>query len=157
MNRSTKLLVGINHYAHFHKEKVNARVPWTLLHFFALNTESRMHRYASRVARLLAPFTPSLQASMMFAAKMKTSYATVITCLAQVVLAIQNPIITGFNPDPAILRLGNEYFIATSSFEFFPGFPIYKSTDLQNWELYSHALTRPSQLQLYGTPGSAGV
>ncbi|KAH7069811.1 glycosyl hydrolase family 43 protein [Paraphoma chrysanthemicola] len=71
--------------------------------------------------------------------------------------AIQNPIIPGFNPDPAIIRLGDEYFIATSSFEFFPGFPIYRSTDLQNWELFSHALTRPSQIQLYGTAASAGV
>lgn len=91
----------------------------------------------------------------MLGAKMKTSWA-LVTLLVRSTLAIQNPIITGFNPDPAILRLGNEYFIATSSFEFFPGFPIYKSADLQNWELFSHALTRPSQLQLYGTPGSAG-
>lgn len=63
-----------------------------------------------------------------------------------------------WNPDAAILRVGNDYFIATSSFEFFPGTPIYHSTDLANWELYSHALTDAEQLQLYGVPGSsAGV
>jgi hypothetical protein len=71
--------------------------------------------------------------------------------------AIHNPIIPGWNPDPAILRVGNEYFIATSSMEYWPGIPIYRSTDLEEWELYSHALTRPEQLQLYGTPTSAGM
>ncbi|KAL4938382.1 hypothetical protein BDV06DRAFT_226063 [Aspergillus oleicola] len=71
--------------------------------------------------------------------------------------AIHNPIIPGWNPDPSILRVGKEYFIATSSFEYWPGIPIYRSTDLQNWEIYSHALTRSSQLQLYGVPTSAGT
>ncbi|CEL03630.1 hypothetical protein ASPCAL04782 [Aspergillus calidoustus] len=71
--------------------------------------------------------------------------------------AIHNPIIPGWNPDPAILRVGNEYYIATSSMEYWPGIPIYRSTDLEEWELYSHALTRPEQLQLYGTPTSAGA
>ncbi|KAL3484216.1 glycosyl hydrolase [Aspergillus germanicus] len=71
--------------------------------------------------------------------------------------AIHNPIIPGWNPDPAVLRVGNEYFIATSSMEYWPGIPIYRSTDLEKWELYSHALTRPEQLQLYGAPTSAGA
>ncbi|KAL2844825.1 glycosyl hydrolase [Aspergillus pseudoustus] len=71
--------------------------------------------------------------------------------------AIHNPIIPGWNPDPAVLRVGDEYFIATSSMEYWPGIPIYRSTDLENWELYSHAFTRPEQLQLYGTPTSAGA
>ncbi|TEA17838.1 Non-reducing end alpha-L-arabinofuranosidase BoGH43A [Colletotrichum sidae] len=70
--------------------------------------------------------------------------------------AAWNPIIPGFNPDPAILRVNNDYYIATSSFEFWPGIPIYHSKDLSNWTLISHAATRPSQLQLYGTPTSAG-
>jgi beta-xylosidase len=70
---------------------------------------------------------------------------------------IVNPIIPGSNADPAIIRLGHEYFIATTSLEFYPGLPIYKSIDLQNWDLFSHALTRPSQVQLYGTPTSAGT
>lgn len=71
-------------------------------------------------------------------------------------LAIRNPIITGWNPDPSILRVGGEYFLATSSFEYWPSTPIYKSKDLANWELFSHAFTRPEQLQLYGTPTGAG-
>ncbi|GFF50751.1 non-reducing end alpha-L-arabinofuranosidase BoGH43B [Aspergillus lentulus] len=72
-------------------------------------------------------------------------------------LAIRNPIISGWNPDPSILRVGDEYFLATSSFEYWPSTPIYKSKDLANWELFSHAFTRPEQLQLYGTPTGAGA
>lgn len=54
--------------------------------------------------------------------------------------------------------MGDDYFLATSSFEFFPGTPIYHSTDLANWSLYSNALINAEQLQLYGVPGgSAGV
>ncbi|OJJ55354.1 hypothetical protein ASPSYDRAFT_34285 [Aspergillus sydowii CBS 593.65] len=68
-----------------------------------------------------------------------------------------NPIIPGFNPDPSILRVGNNYWLIVSSFEFTPGIPIYHSTDLVNWKLHSHALTRPSQLTMFGTPSSLGV
>ncbi|KAI8680804.1 hypothetical protein LRP88_04421 [Fusarium phalaenopsidis] len=71
--------------------------------------------------------------------------------------AIWNPIISGWNPDPAILRVGDDYYVATSSFEYWPGIPIYHSKDLSNWKLKSHALTRPEQLQLYGTPTGAGA
>ncbi|KAH7156014.1 glycosyl hydrolase [Dactylonectria macrodidyma] len=69
---------------------------------------------------------------------------------------IWNPIISGWNPDPAILAVGDDYYIATSSFEYWPGIPIYHSKDLSNWTLFSHALTRPEQLQLFGTPTAAG-
>ncbi|KLO94696.1 putative xylan 1,4-beta-xylosidase [Fusarium fujikuroi] len=71
--------------------------------------------------------------------------------------AIWNPIISGWNPDPAILTVGDDYYIATSSFEYWPGIPIYHSKDLSNWTIKSHALTRPEQLQLYGTPTGAGA
>lgn len=68
----------------------------------------------------------------------------------------QNPIIPGWNPDPAPLRVGDDYYIATSTFEYYPGVPIYHSKDLVNWQLYSHALSRPDQLRLYGTPTNGG-
>ncbi|KPM43749.1 hypothetical protein AK830_g2751 [Neonectria ditissima] len=73
------------------------------------------------------------------------------------VQAIWNPIISGWNPDGSILRVGDDYYIATSSFEYWPGIPIYHSKDLSDWKLKSHALTRPEQLQLYGTPTGAGA
>ncbi|KAG8761052.1 hypothetical protein FRC11_014420 [Ceratobasidium sp. 423] len=69
----------------------------------------------------------------------------------------QNPIIPGFNPDPTILRTGDDYFIATSTFEFFPGIPIYHSKDLVNWTTIGHAFNRPSQLMMRGTAPSAGL
>jgi hypothetical protein len=76
------------------------------------------------------------------------------SCLA--VYGYLNPIIPGVNPDPSILRVGSDYWLVVSSFEFMPGIPIYHSTDLVNWTLHSHALTRSSQLSLYTVPQSLG-
>ncbi|WP_206792844.1 glycoside hydrolase family 43 protein [Amycolatopsis sp. MtRt-6] len=56
------------------------------------------------------------------------------------------PIVPGFHPDPSICRVGDTYYLANSSFEYVPGVPIRRSTDLVSWELAGHALTRPSQL-----------
>ena len=70
---------------------------------------------------------------------------------------IENPIIKGFNPDPSICRVGEDYYLVTSTFEFFPGVPIYKSRDLANWKLIGHCLNRPSQLQLNGCHASGGI
>jgi beta-xylosidase len=80
-----------------------------------------------------------------------------ITLLVTHTFALVNPVISGWNPDPSILRVGDEYFLASSSFEYYPSTPIYRSTDLANWELYSHVQTTGSQVQLYGTPTGAGT
>ena len=69
----------------------------------------------------------------------------------------RNPVIAGFNPDPSICRDGNDYYLATSTFEYFPGVPIYHSKDLVNWRLAGHALDRPSQLPLSGQKSSMGI
>lgn len=69
----------------------------------------------------------------------------------------RNPILKGFNPDPSILRVGNDYYIATSTFEWFPGVQIHHSTDLIHWELISHPLERISQLNMSGETDSCGV
>ncbi len=69
-----------------------------------------------------------------------------------------NPILPGFNPDPSICRVGGDYYLVTSSFEWFPGLPIYHSKDLVNWEQIGHVLNRPSQLHLRdGLPHSSGL
>lgn len=68
-----------------------------------------------------------------------------------------NPVVPGFNPDPSICRDGDDYYLATSTFEYFPGVPIYHSKDLVNWRLAGHALTRPSQLPLAGQKSSQGI
>ncbi len=70
---------------------------------------------------------------------------------------IENPILPGFNPDPSICRVGSDYYIATSTFEWFPGVQIHHSTDLVNWRLVSRPLTRTSQLDMRGNPDSCGV
>ncbi|KAL2811878.1 glycosyl hydrolase [Aspergillus granulosus] len=69
----------------------------------------------------------------------------------------RNPIIPGFNPDPSIIRVGGDYFLVTSTFEYFPGIPIYHSTDLLNWKIIGHVLTRRSQLDMRTTEPSGGV
>lgn len=69
----------------------------------------------------------------------------------------QNPIIAGFNPDPSIVHVGDDYFLTTSTFEYFPGLPIYHSTDLLHWDLIGHGLTRSSQLCLRTVEPSAGI
>ena len=72
-------------------------------------------------------------------------------------MQIENPILRGFNPDPSILRVGEDYYIATSTFEWFPGVQIHHSKDLKNWELITRPLTRVSQLDMRGAPDSCGV
>lgn len=70
---------------------------------------------------------------------------------------IQNPILRGFNPDPSIVRVGEDYYIATSTFEWFPGVQIHHSRDLANWRLLTRPLTRASQLNMLGAPDGCGV
>ncbi|NIK69529.1 glycoside hydrolase family 43 protein [Paenibacillus sp. BK720] len=70
---------------------------------------------------------------------------------------ITNPILPGFNPDPCICRVGEDYYIAVSTFEWFPGVGIYHSKDLKNWRLASRPLNRLSQLNMTGNPDSGGI
>jgi xylan 1,4-beta-xylosidase len=72
-------------------------------------------------------------------------------------MTIHNPILRGFNPDPSIVRVGDDYYIATSTFEWFPGVQIHHSRDLVNWRLLTRPLNRASQLNLLGDPDSCGV
>lgn len=70
---------------------------------------------------------------------------------------IANPVLRGFYPDPSILRVGDDYYIATSTFEWYPGVAISHSRDLVHWRTLPPALTRSSQLDLRGRPNSGGV
>jgi len=70
---------------------------------------------------------------------------------------IRNPILPGFNPDPSICRVGDDYYIATSTFEWFPGVQIHHSRDLANWRLIARPLVRARQLDMRGDPDSCGV
>ena len=70
---------------------------------------------------------------------------------------IQNPILKGFCPDPSIVRAGNDYYIATSTFEWWPGVRLFHSRDLKNWEQLPSPLCRKSQLDMVGNPPSGGI
>ena len=70
---------------------------------------------------------------------------------------ITNPILKGFYPDPSICRVGEDYYIVNSSFEFYPGLPIFHSRDLANWEQIGYVLNRPEQLNLDSMRVSGGL
>ncbi|UJM25968.1 glycoside hydrolase family 43 protein [Bacillus sp. FSL M7-0307] len=70
---------------------------------------------------------------------------------------ITNPVLRGFNPDPSICRAGEDYYMAVSTFEWFPGVQIYHSKDLVHWRLAARPLQKTSQLDMKGNPDSGGV
>ena len=69
----------------------------------------------------------------------------------------RNPILPGFYPDPSICRVGHDFYLVTSSFEYFPGVPIFHSRDLVHWQQLGHVLARRSQLDLTGVASSGGI
>lgn len=72
-------------------------------------------------------------------------------------MTIRNPILPGFRPDPSICRVGKHYYIAVSTFEWYPGVEIHHSTDLVNWRLAARPLNRASLLDMRGNPDSCGI
>ncbi|ERJ12238.1 glycoside hydrolase family 43 protein [Haloplasma contractile] len=70
---------------------------------------------------------------------------------------VNNPILKGFNPDPSMICVGDDYYIATSTFEWFPGVQIHHSKDLVNWELISRPLNTKEHLNMIGNPSSGGI
>jgi xylan 1,4-beta-xylosidase len=68
-----------------------------------------------------------------------------------------NPIIPGFHPDPSVCRVGDDYYLVNSSFEYVPGVPIFQSRDLVHWRQIGSCLTRPSQLPLPLNVPSLGI
>ncbi len=69
----------------------------------------------------------------------------------------RNPILQGCYPDPSICRVGDDYYLVTSTFEYFPGLPIFHSRDLVHWRQIGHVLDRASQLPLQGVRASGGL
>ena len=70
---------------------------------------------------------------------------------------INNPVIPGFNPDPSVCRVGDDYYLMTSTFEYFPGVPVYHSKDLVNWQMIGHVINRPEQLDYSNISSTAGI
>jgi alpha-N-arabinofuranosidase len=78
------------------------------------------------------------------------------TCHIYAQTTYKNPIIPGMNPDPSICRAGNDYYLITSTFEYFPGLPVYHSKDLVHWKLIGYALAKASNNPLMGCESSVG-
>ncbi|MYT68976.1 MULTISPECIES: glycoside hydrolase family 43 protein [unclassified Streptomyces] len=70
---------------------------------------------------------------------------------------IRNPVLAGFHPDPSLLRVGQDYYLATSTFEWLPGVTLHHSRDLVNWRPLGGALTEERLIDLAGVPDSGGV
>ncbi len=81
-------------------------------------------------------------------------YATSIRIFAQ---GYSNPVIPGFYPDPSICRVGDDYYLVNSTFEYFPGVPVWHSTNMVNWKQIGNVLSRPSQLNLTNAKPSNGI
>lgn len=72
-------------------------------------------------------------------------------------VTVRNPVLGGSHPDPSIVRVGDEYVVATSTFEWFPGVRLHRSRDLARWEPVGGALDETRLLDLTGCPDSGGV
>ena len=70
---------------------------------------------------------------------------------------VRNPVIRGFAPDPSLVRVGDWYYVATSSFEWFPTIPIHRSRDLAHWEYAGHVEGAVPGGSLAGVPDSGGI
>jgi xylan 1,4-beta-xylosidase len=71
--------------------------------------------------------------------------------------AYRNPVLAGFHPDPSVVRAGDKFYLVNSSFAFFPGIPVFESSDLVHWKQIGNVIERPSQLDFDGLGVSRGV
>jgi beta-xylosidase len=72
-------------------------------------------------------------------------------------MTFPSPLIPGFNPDPSVVAVGGAYFLVTSTFEYLPGIPVYRSTDLTDWTHIGNVATRPEQAGVADVPTGGGV
>ena len=72
-------------------------------------------------------------------------------------VTLNNPILTGFYPDPSIVKVGADYYSVHSTFSYFPGLPIMHSRDLKNWKQIGNVISRPSQMDFIGERMSRGL
>jgi xylan 1,4-beta-xylosidase len=70
---------------------------------------------------------------------------------------IENPVLKGFHPDPSFLRVGDDYYIASSTFEWYPAIRLHHSRDLVHWKLIGQVFTDNKQLDLTAVPNSGGI
>ena len=68
-----------------------------------------------------------------------------------------NPVLSGFYPDPSVCRVGDDFYLVNSTFQYFPGLPIHHSKDLIHWEQIGHCINRTSQMDLSKTNSGGGL
>jgi len=92
---------------------------------------------------------------------MQRTWLVVLAFMASAVFAspekFSNPVIAGFAPDPSIVRVGDDFYLVNSTFEYFPGIPVYHSRDLVNWTLISYALHDRTQVDLDRVSSGSGI
>lgn len=71
--------------------------------------------------------------------------------------SFRNPVLAGFHPDPSVVRAGDRFYLVNSSFTYFPGIPVFESTDLVHWKQIGNVIERASQLDFTGLGVSRGV
>jgi len=81
----------------------------------------------------------------------------ILACSGTMHTTYTNPIISGFYPDPSICKVGDDFYMVHSTFEYFPGVPVSHSRDLVHWRLIGYCLTRDNQLPLHQLPASQGI
>ena len=69
----------------------------------------------------------------------------------------KNPVLPGFHADPSVCRAGDDFYLVNSTFQYFPGVPVFHSKDLIHCEQVGNCLTRPPQVDLKGTDGNSGI
>ena len=89
----------------------------------------------------------------------KTIITSALALLASMACAegFKNPVLPGFHADPSVCRAGDDFYLVNSTFQYFPGVPVFHSKDLIHWEQVGNCLTRPSQVDLKGTDGNSGI
>lgn len=80
-----------------------------------------------------------------------------LSAFASAAQTYRNPVIAGFHPDPSVCRVGNDFYLVNSSFQYFPGVPVFHSKDLVNWRQIGNVLDRNSQLPLKGASSWLGI
>ncbi len=91
---------------------------------------------------------------------MKKLILTAVMLVVVVMASAQtfrNPVIPGYHPDPSVCRVGDDFYLVNSSFQYFPGVPIFYSLDLIHWEQIGNVLDRESQVSLKGATSWQGI
>ncbi|MET4106291.1 xylan 1,4-beta-xylosidase [Hymenobacter sp. UYP22] len=94
--------------------------------------------------------------SLLLAAALVGSLLSAPAALAQSI-TLTNPILSGFYPDPSVVKVGPDYYLVNSTFSYFPGIPVFHSRDLKNWQQVGNVISRPSQMNFLGDRMTRGL